>query len=104
MTLAYVPQRQMLPLSPLRISSSVALGFLVRNARVATTKPGVQKPHCWASQATKAAGTASLARLSTVAIFFPAHRMASSTLAEAGLPSMRTVLAPLEASLLTGLA
>ena len=38
----YVPQRQMLPSIPLRISSSVAFGCLSRNALTAVTKPGVQ--------------------------------------------------------------
>ena len=39
----------MLPDRPSSISAGVAFGFLSRAARMATTKPGVQKPHCWAS-------------------------------------------------------
>ena len=46
----------MLPDRPSSISAGVALGFLSKAARMATTKPGVQKPHCWASCWTKAAG------------------------------------------------
>src|SRR5207249_974563 len=56
---SYVPQRQMLPASPSSIWAGVAFGLASRAARIDTTKPGVQKPHCWASNLTNAAGTAS---------------------------------------------
>src|SRR5690606_39875596 len=100
-------QRQRLPLSPLRISSLVALGCLFKNARTATTKPGVQKPHCWASALAKALTTSSgwaPPRLSTVWIFLPLQSMASVVAALIGLPSSSTVEAPHEPSVATGLA
>lgn len=41
----YAPQRQRLPLMPVRISAVVGDGFFRSSASAATTWPGVQKPH-----------------------------------------------------------
>src|SRR3954468_8492585 len=54
-TLGYVPQRQVLPATAWRTSSSLGLGLCRSSAWHDITMPGVQKPHCRASCATKAA-------------------------------------------------
>src|SRR5208282_261528 len=53
----YVPQRHRFPPRPAVTSSYVGFGWRFRKAVTATTKPGVQKPHCCASCSTKAAET-----------------------------------------------
>ncbi|RWA55197.1 hypothetical protein AU476_07945 [Cupriavidus sp. UYMSc13B] len=50
MILVYPVQRQMLPAIAKRISSRVGFGFASSSALAATTKPGVQNPHCAAPQ------------------------------------------------------
>src|SRR5262245_31318869 len=49
----------MLPQRAASICSGVAFGFLSNAARIETTNPGVQNPHCWASFSANAAGTGS---------------------------------------------
>src|SRR5262245_13619641 len=88
----------MFPPSPFRTSSIVAPGLPLRKARVATTKPGVQKPHCVASCFTKHVTTSSTfvpsPNPSTVVIFLPTHSTASLAQAYVALPSIITVQAP----------
>src|ERR1051326_1100575 len=87
----------MLPDSACSMSAGGALGFLSKAARIATTKPGVQKPHCCASNCTNAAGTASSWSLSTNAsavLIGPFASSASVVHAYTGLPFIITVHAP----------
>ena len=91
----YVPQRQRLPARPCLISSSDGFGFLARNAVPATTKPGVQKPHCMASASTKACcsgeSDSGVPSPSTVVISWPSASAASIRQDLTGSPSSSTV-------------
>ncbi len=76
-----VPHRQMLPSRPLRICSGVALGYFSSSATVATTNPGVQKPHIRASTSQNACCTGCIAPLgaarpSTVRMVLPCTSIA----------------------------
>ena len=54
---AYPVQRQTLPESASRISSSLGSGVCLSRSAVATTRPGVQKPHWTAPASTNASWT-----------------------------------------------
>ena len=59
MTIPWYPvQRQRLPESASRISSSVGLGLSRKNAVTDTMNPGVQNPHCSPCESRNAACTA----------------------------------------------
>ena len=91
---AYPVQRQRLPDSASRISSSLGLGTRASRSAVATTRPGVQKPHCTAPASTNAACTgcssSSSARPSTVTTAWPSACAASTRQAQTSVPSSRT--------------
>jgi len=77
----YAPQRQRLPATARRTSSSVGAEFSRRRATIDMICPGVQKPHWNASASMKARWTGcsspSFAIPSIVSMDFPSHVMAS---------------------------
>src|SRR5215468_8807447 len=90
------------------MSSGDGLGCLSSMALQATTKPGVQNPHCEASLSTKACckGWSLPPSISdsTVVIFFPCASIARTEQAYTALPSIKTVQAPHSARSQTRLA
>ena len=87
-------QRQRLPESASRISSSLGFGLCASRSAVATTRPGVQKPHCTAPASTNASCTRwsspSSASPSTVTTSCPSACAASTRHAQTSVPSSST--------------
>ena len=91
---AYPVHRQTLPERASRISSSLGSGVCRRRSAVATTRPGVQKPHCTAPASTNASWTrcseSPPARPSTVTTSCPSACAASTRHAHTSVPSRST--------------
>src|SRR5438445_2023576 len=87
---AYPVQRQMLPANASRICASVGCGIRSSRSCVATTRPGVQKPHCTAPASTNACWTVPPSRPSTVTTERPLACPAWTRHAQTSVPSRST--------------
>src|SRR5262249_18911931 len=91
---SYPVQRQRLPESASRISSSDGSGERSSRSAAATTRPGVQNPHCTAPVSTTArctgCGSSSAASPSTVVTSCPSACAASTRQEQTSTPSSNT--------------
>ncbi len=90
----YAPQRQRFPAIAWRISSLDGLGLDSTSATALTICPGVQKPHCSASERTNESIIACSRRPSIVVTALPSTECTSVMQDSVGVPSTRTVHAP----------
>src|SRR5699024_7787409 len=95
---SYPVQRHRFPARASRISSSAGSGLRFTRSCAATTRPGVQKPHCTAPHSTKDSCTVSSwspsASPSTVRTSRPSTWPAATMQEHAGTPSRYTVHEP----------